>query len=374
MTRTSPVAVRSSLAICRQRINYKNNCLLFLFPFAAVIKIFQFTVLPDKYFYDSGRILAMVLNPNTFLSWGGSYKVAADFFRAINLLHFDTLMEWSFFVAVVGNFILFFMLSRMNPPDGKQFFFLICSIALLNLYVFNISKDIIQFLFFFVLYLILLSPIQKSGVKVFLCVCTLLLASIFFKSYYMLIAGFGLLIYLIFRTMRKKHTLFEVLAVLLICIAAFLIIAQIVVPNMYLKLVNARSVNDNRVNDPDAVTIINNLIGGSGVGIYFLNLIINIFRIMFPVELLTKGIIYTPFIVYQIMVTTYIISLLLRLRNIQEKRQFIALCLFLGYTIASATFEPDFGSWVRHESSTFPLLILCILPYQKRTTLYQTNY
>ena len=39
-----------------------------------------------------------------------------------------------------------------------------------------------------------------------------------------------------------------------------------------------------------------------------------------------------------------------------DVRPLLALCMVLAFMTVSALFEPDFGSWVRHESAAFPLL------------------
>ena len=40
------------------------------------------------------------------------------------------------------------------------------------------------------------------------------------------------------------------------------------------------------------------------------------------------------------------------------KSQNLALYIYIAFILGSATFEPDFGSWVRHEAATFPILMI----------------
>lgn len=36
----------------------------------------------------------------------------------------------------------------------------------------------------------------------------------------------------------------------------------------------------------------------------------------------------------------------------------IAVAIYLAFLLGSATFEPDFGSWVRHEAVLFPIYLI----------------
>lgn len=79
-------------------------------------------------------------------------------------------------------------------------------IGLLNIYVFNIGKDVIQFLFFMAVYLVLLIPIENSFMKIVLTAVVLYFESKVFRSYYILIAAFVLAIYcilVVFRQIRR---------------------------------------------------------------------------------------------------------------------------------------------------------------------------
>ena len=95
--------------------------------------------------------------------------------------------------------------------------------------------------------------------------------------------------------------------------------------------------------------------------LFLVNYGINAARMLVPVELLTKGMQYIPFLLFQLAVTVYLASLFVHVDEIEDENQFLALSIFLGYFLASAIFEPDFGSWVRHESATFPVLHLLVM-------------
>jgi hypothetical protein len=46
-----------------------------------------------------------------------------------------------------------------------------------------------------------------------------------------------------------------------------------------------------------------------------------------------------------------------------------ALNLFLAFVLMGAVFEPDFGSWIRHESVTIPLFLIVFGLKDKKTPM-----
>ena len=80
---------------------------------------------------------------------------------------------------------------------------------------------------------------------------------------------------------------------------------------------------------------------------------------MFPVELILKGMQYVPFVVLQLCWT----GLLCRAvwaavrgkwkESWPEKR---LLAVTAAWYLVAFLFEPDFGSFIRHQSSAFPLV------------------
>lgn len=143
----------------------KNATLVLVFVVMLAAKLLTM-LLPAKYFYDNNRILGMTNEDMRVHAWAGSYIVAANFFKAINIFGFTTLSQWSWFLGLFLTLIVFFMVLRLPEPDMVQTIFLLACIGLLNIYVFNIGKDVIQFLFFMAVYLVLLIPIESSVMKI----------------------------------------------------------------------------------------------------------------------------------------------------------------------------------------------------------------
>lgn len=125
----------------------KNATLVLVFVVMLAAKLLTM-LLPAKYFYDNNRILGMVNSDVGVDAWGGSYVVAADFFKAINVFGFTTMEQWSWFLGLSLTLLVFFMVLRLPEPDMVQTIFLLACIGLLNIYVFNVGKDVVQFLVF----------------------------------------------------------------------------------------------------------------------------------------------------------------------------------------------------------------------------------
>lgn len=355
---------------------YKTNkmiAIVILIPLTIICKILQFTVLPGKYFYDSGRMLSMSTGSNTMQAWGGAYEIVADLFREINILNFTTLQEWAYSLAFIFGIVLIMMLSRIDEPDNLQLFFIICSIGLLNVYIFNISKDVIQYGIFFLMYLVIINKRIPKILKIIGCFFIFYWESTFFRSYYILMGALFIILYGIIKVIQRKNKPInknEVIKIIIIIfITMFLLVyfSQFISYEDYQTLINVRY----SVPNPGAVSAINNLIDDRGnLALYMVNYVINAVRMMFPVELLLNGPFYAPFVIYQIMILYYLVLTIKSLNKNTNEIVVLALSAFLGYLLVSFTFEPDFGSFVRHEASTFPILHLMAL----RKENYRLNF
>ena len=124
--------------------------LMILVAFFA--KLIEHLYLPAKYFYDSNRILNMINNPKYIYSWGGSYKIAADFFRNINIFHFTTRLQWSICLGIIFNILFIILFIKNKGLDLKQIVFALMYTGILNIYIYNVGKDAIQLLFFILLF------------------------------------------------------------------------------------------------------------------------------------------------------------------------------------------------------------------------------
>lgn len=321
------------------------------------VKFMQFKILPNKYFYDSKRILALS-NGLTDVT-DKAYSFAANFFKSINLFGFKTLSQWAYFLAFISIILIIFVLAKNQKISLKNFIFVIASVGLLNIYVFNISKDIIQFLFFYLIFIVLSNEIISNQKKLFLSCLILLMEGIVFRVYYLIMAMLMVTIYFIYEKKIKnkknnKRTIKKILLIALILFFMEIFVVQLVSTNNYNSIINARYItNINRESSPDSVTIINDLLGRNANFIKFiLNYLINFVRMLFPIELITKGIKYIPFIFYQLFITFTMFKTSTKLND----KNIMWLITFVSFIMISVIFEPDFGSFIRHESALFLIM------------------
>ncbi|KAA8824913.1 hypothetical protein EMO92_07745 [Bifidobacterium reuteri] len=356
----------------------KNLLLLLVFPVMLVAKMMVMNFLPAKYFFDNNRILSMVNGTAGDQAWTGSYQVATDMFKRINVLDFTTMNQWTLLLGLIFSILVFVMILGADAPDLLQSVFILATVGLLNIYIFNIGKDIIQFAFFFAVYIILMLPIKSSLVKVILSAAVLYYESTFFREYYVLIAALAIGVYAILLFFRSRNqlglgSLGWIILLMFLMVFAMMIVSSLVMPEEYNMIMGLRSgyVDSFGTGDNGGImaTAIRNYIPGESLPIFMVNYVINLVRMLVPVELVLRGAAYLPFFVFQLMVTAYLVNLLRQINQVHDAKLFIALCVFIGYVLASGIFEPDFGSWTRHESATFPLLLILIMNPLQRVPL-----
>ena len=113
--------------------------------------------------------------------------------------------------------------------------------------------------------------------------------------------------------------------------------------------------------DESAQTLILNLIdSGNNKLLFLLNYFINFLRIMFPVELLQKGLYYWIFCFFQFLCTFKLINCVRNYHDLSENDK-LYLFAMVAYYITGVFFEPDFGSFVRHEAATAPILFTLMI-------------
>lgn len=336
-----------------------------IFILSIIIKIFQFTFLPDKYFYDSYHILDL-MNGNYIAD--KAYNYTAKIFDSINIFNLSSLLEWSILLSTIFTTIIFLFIIKKEKYTLSQYIFIYANIALLNIYVFNLSKDIIQFVYFLIIYIICTRKKITNLKKIILISIVLLYEALNFRVYYGLMALLIWTLYFIYKYLNTKNISRKLLKLIIygfICFFLEVFIVQLVSYENYQAIIEARSsVNIARIGSTDANTMINDLLGyNTNFFLFIGNYIINTFRLMIPIELLKKGIKYIPFIAYQLFITKNILKIE---KKITQENILIILSI-ISFLMISIIFEPDFGSFIRHESTMvlFWLEINCILNNNK---------
>lgn len=330
--------------------------------------IFKTYFLDDKFFADSSNILNNVLGDASALDT--SYTFTVNFYKFFNFFNFTNINQWSFLISIVGSSLLLFAFRKYLFSNVASIVFYFTTIFLLNIYVFTISKDFIQFLIFLVVRLIISSKIKYIA-KIFFIFLVFVFEALFFRSYYVLV-GCIFLIFYIFS--KLKMTNFSK-SVLLVFSGIFaLLLVKFVIPDAFSSLANVRyNVNESRIGSDDARTMILNIIAfdNENIFVFITNSIINLIRLIFPIELLFRGsITYVAFFFYQMFLEYFILkAFLLRKKFLPSKN--LVLVVFVCYLLVLSLFEPDFGSFLRHELVCVPLLFNFLPKIEKHKIVYR---
>lgn len=329
-----------------------------------IAKILQIYYLPAKYTYDGRRILSQALSG--YRSGDLGYDTTENFFAVlIKWLHVEEYEQWAILLGFVGSVLaLQYIKKYLRELYLTNAVFIMCSLMLLNIYVFNVSKEFLQMIMFFPAIYSLNRRNEKGQLGGMLL--SLLLVGIFLRRYFFLIMIIFLVIYFLLRNMERLEG--DKLAVFLIGLALTgvlgLTLLQRYLPEIYENITGARYfINQFRMESPDASTMIVDMIKNSSSPLVYIgNLGINFIRLCFPIELLSKGFMQVIFVIYQLILSVKAIKSFIQCIKGKflegEKNRTIAISFLFAYLIVSAVFEPDFGSFTRHEIVFFP--IFCV--------------
>lgn len=342
----------------KKAINKNLLYLIIIVIFETIfLKTIMYSVLPDKYFYDSNHIFA-VMNGSLITDKG--YSFAADIFNSLNFFHLNSIQQWGYVISAVYINVLIIFLIYKRKVSLFQSLFIIASTGLLNFYVFCLSKDIIQFTYFLFVYLIINFKKLNNFSKLILSCLIFIHEALNFRIYYAIMALLMISLYYIYlffiknKSLNKKSA-FKIIILILFVFFAEVFLFQLISIDNYQSILNARNVvNSQRSNDIAANTIILDLLGKNNNYLIFVcNYIINLFRLMFPLELLTKGLLPSIFIIFQLYITYNLLKICKRINS----NNILLVILVFSFLLVSVIFEPDFGSFTRHESALLLFLI-----------------
>lgn len=345
--------------ISSKKIREKNRDItLLLIPLVVVMaKIIHLCILPDKYYFDSWRMISMLVG-GVMTPWAG-YQDTVDFYDAINIFHLTSITQFSIVFGLIMTPIMMWIISRTKEMQMRECIFALMAVGLLNIYVFSITKELIQMLYFMAIYIIISLPIKSSLVKILGCAAVYYWESLHFRTYYIIMAAMTVFMYVVFAWLKKREyiTKKQIIISIILCFVAvfcFLYASSYISYEDYIDALNVRDGTTETISG--ANTAIENPIKvDSNLGIFMYDYVIVAVRMMFPIELLIKSPVYAPFVLFQIFILYYFFKTLTNIKKIDANMHVVIAC-FSAYLFGSFIFEPDFGSWVRHEAATFPIL------------------
>lgn len=350
----------------RKKIREQNRdtAIIMMVPTAILAKIIYIYFLPMKYFFDSWRMIDMLNNGEKAAMGWGSYQDTVGFHKAINFLHFTDINQFSIFYGLMMTPLIMFIVSRTKEMEIREVLFTLMATGVLNIYVFNINKEMIQILYFLVIYIIVCLPINNTLLKVIGCATVFYWESLDFRSYYIIMAVMAILMYFIFMWLRSRRNIQRkhILVVVVLCfvgVFVFFYASQYIFYDDYIEALNVRDGSTGTIREQGGANsaIYNPIEVNSNLGIFMFDYVINAVRMMVPIELLFKSPGYAPFFVYQIFILIYVFQTIKKIKKM-DNNMIVSLSCFMAFFWGSVVFEPDFGSWVRHEATTFPIMQL----------------
>mgnify|MGYP003096877170 CR=1 FL=1 len=330
----------------------------------------RYTIFTEKYFIDSNGLMSIERNLNITGMLPvdeGSFQSAAIFFYYINFFDLNSLMEWTIYISILFFLINFYLVKDIKLIELKNFLLLITGLLLWYLFGAGITKEIIQSLFFIIVYMVICSDkIKYTWIKFLIGIIIIYFSSILFREYFILMAVFAIYIYIISIMLKKKNLspkyyYIWMIIFSMILVTFFLFIISIILPEQYSFIMILRTdYYYTQLMEVGTDSLITALVPGESLLIYMINYIITYFRLLIPIELLFNiKIQYIPFVVYQLSFTYYYIKNISMI-NIIDDKKFIALVFLTAYILVSAIMEPDFGSWVRHQTATYSLMLILL--------------
>lgn len=347
------------LKYAKIRQQNRDITLMLIIPTVILAKIIHIFLLPSRYYFDSWRMLGM-MNGGGMTAWGG-YQNTVDFYSKINILHLNALSQWSIVMGLIMTPIMMLLVSRTKQMEFRECIFTLMATGVLNIYVFSITKEMIQILYFLCIYVIIGLPVKGISLKILMCAGVYYWESTSFRSYYIIMAAMTVFMYAIFlwikkrRIITKKHIFIFVVACFFAVFILFYV-SRFVSYNDYNEALNIRDGTTSTIEGAQSA-IVNPIEVNGNLGIFMFDYVINAFRMMIPIELLIKSPMYAPFVIYQFFILYYFFKTVKNIKQL-DSNMLVTISCFAAYFFGSVVFEPDFGSWVRHEAATFPILQL----------------
>lgn len=351
----------------RKYLDYRSERILVVCTLIMSIFIQMFIIerLPAKYFYDSDVVLSITNNTSTKY-WDDSYMFTGEFYKKINLFDFTTFEQWATLLTAIVSIMILIYLGKYKKIEIYKWIIIYITLIFANIYIFRISKDFIQFLFWVLVYLGF--NIKKQFQQNIFFLTIFLFQIIYFREYYVGIIGLYILLKML-NTKKKKVNAKKLCVIMGIIIFFTLVIVKTVDISLYNRVVNVRSsTNEYRDGSSDAQTMITDVLSSSDPLLYMVNYIINNIRILFPIELVTLGIKYAPFVIYQVAIVLCVGAELKKAIDEKNEKLKDKCYMLVAYVLVASIFEPDFGSVIRHEVAVMYIVLDVILYSNKEVS------
>lgn len=298
---------------------------------------------------------------------------AIAFFQLLDL-GFTTYQTWEVVLTILFNILIFFCVKNFyerNPHAGwMENSFVYLNVAILNIFCLNLAKEPYQMMFFLLMAAAISMP-KTYQAKSIALVAALVVTILYSRKYYGLVLMYFLILnYVIDKLFGKERASSAdpankkavygklLLMVVLFGVLHFFFMSYLMAnsADTYDEMVAANS----RDQTP-AASEITPLFPNSNPALLAVDYFLKIFRLMIPIELLFKlKVTYLFLLVYQGLLLTFLARTFKKRDKEKNPTRTVAMYLYMAFVLCSAAFEPDFGSWVRHQGVAFPVILLLI--------------
>ncbi|QHF38392.1 hypothetical protein PspS34_08980 [Pseudomonas sp. S34] len=312
-------------------------------------------ILPRYFFYDSVTISKFIQTRIGFAP-GDSFASTAAFFAIFGVERNSIPFSLVSFLIVLFSFNLYLKKSKTRSLDFIEFTLLAFLAVLSIVFMTAVSKELIVLLF--IAPFILFAKRGIFGLVVWSLIA--LVYAFFFRQYWFLFIAMFWGIYIVFRFSRSVTVLFAAVPIALFALAAFFMFYLGVDLDSFRTMVNDVRIESG---DEDARTMILPWVQGGGLLTGWLNSFITWLTLMFPAPLF---LLFSP---YHMLISVLIFTLfykfwseaLLEFHSKQSSDRAACFSLVISFTAVQCIFEPDYGSYVKHLSPFYPMILYTIL-------------
>ncbi|MDD3416131.1 MAG: hypothetical protein PHY47_19385 [Lachnospiraceae bacterium] len=345
------------------RVYSKQNLYLAMLFLIIAGKIIRYTIMKETLVDTSigHYMLIDILKDNvnfSFFSETGAAGNASYIFHFLRYIGLSQYIEFEIAITLFWNLILLGLFTRIRTMlTGYQIVFAMMSVIVLNIFDFNLAKEPIQMLYFIWLFCMILNRKYSLIKKYIAAICILVFSALTFRLYYVLIIFFAtetFLFFVLISRSKKKFGIKKIIFIVFVLVTTYYVLLRIfqsVLPSAFAELYRVRTRQSTAASDMRVIFHSNNLI------LFCVDYLLMLLRMLFPIELLRAGPKYMAYVLYQMLVSYGVIKAV-QMHSNNSKTKNLALYIYLGFLLASGTFEPDFGSWVRHEAVVVPLLLI----------------
>ncbi|MGG3271376.1 hypothetical protein ABEP16_20920 [Priestia aryabhattai] len=311
-------------------------------------------VLPSKYFIDSQTIREYytIATSANFDITGGFYYTAL-FYKILGFQHLNSsimegLLNYLIYIACI---VSIFKYINFNFSKIGVILFVLWN-TLAAVYLGQLTKEIILLI---VITFQLRSIIKNKKMSIFISFLLLGLYAYFFRTYWFLIIFLACVLYIVFRINKSFNKRTKGLIIL-----SSMLVIVLILNSTGTYITDSRT----QVNEIiDSNTQINNLLVNTSFITDILNWCCAWLILIFPVPLIFKGGVqhFLFFILDVMTVGTLILNMRNKaLINSKQKSVLWSLSLIISFSLVQGAFEPDYGSYVKHQVILIPLYFYTI--------------